>query len=158
MMGVRPRYRASLGSDPATGRLKVACLLLFFCAACGPSGGTQISQSGAGAFDASLASTDDGFAVAWYDRRDGNAEIYLRLLNAMGEPAGPERRLTSSPELSYTADIQPAGTNVAVAWYEEAGGYFFSTAIRCRECRVNERERIADARLRAGHTKDRDRS
>ena len=122
MMGVRPRYRASLGSDPATGRLKVACLLLFFCAACGPSGGTQISQSGAGAFDASLASTDDGFAVAWYDRRDGNAEIYLRLLNAMGEPAGPERRLTSSPELSYTADIQPAGTNVAVAWYEEAGG------------------------------------
>ncbi len=31
-------------------------------------------------------------------------------------------------------------------WYEEAGGYFFSTAIRCRACRCQERERKAKAR------------
>ena len=30
-------------------------------------------------------------------------------------------------------------------WYEEANGYFFSTAIRCRSCRQNERERKAAA-------------
>lgn len=120
MMGVRPRNGASPGSDPGTGRLKVGFLLLFFCAACGPSGGTQISQSGAGAFEPSLASADDGFAVAWYDTRDGNAEIYFRLLNATGEPAGPERRLTNSSELSYEADIQPAGMSFAVAWYEKS--------------------------------------
>jgi Probable zinc-ribbon domain len=37
-------------------------------------------------------------------------------------------------------------------WYEEARGYFFATAIRCRECRAKERERAAEARARAGHT------
>ena len=37
-------------------------------------------------------------------------------------------------------------------WYEDAGGYFFSTAIRCRACRAKERERIAEARAGAGHT------
>ena len=31
-------------------------------------------------------------------------------------------------------------------WYEEAGGYFFSTAIRCRTCRKNEKKRVEDAR------------
>ena len=98
-------------------------LVLLFCAACGgPSGGTQISQSGRGAYDASLTPTSDGFAVAWYDTRDGNPEIYLRRLNAMGEPAGQEHRLTSSPARSDDADIQPARDNFAVAWSEEADG------------------------------------
>ena len=31
-------------------------------------------------------------------------------------------------------------------WYEEAGGYFFATAIRCRRCREKERERKNQAR------------
>ena len=31
-------------------------------------------------------------------------------------------------------------------WYEEAGGYYFSTAIRCRSCRKIERERKTEAR------------
>ena len=36
-------------------------------------------------------------------------------------------------------------------WYEDAGGYFFSTAIRCRSCRKKERERVRAARVTAGH-------
>ena len=36
-------------------------------------------------------------------------------------------------------------------WYEEAGGYFFAGAIRCRECRETERERKREARKQAGH-------
>ena len=39
-------------------------------------------------------------------------------------------------------------------WYEEAGGYFFSTAVRCRKCREKERERKRKARIQAGHNKD----
>lgn len=31
-------------------------------------------------------------------------------------------------------------------WYEEVGGYFFTTAIRCRNCRNIEKERKATAR------------
>lgn len=36
-------------------------------------------------------------------------------------------------------------------WYEEAGGYFFATAVRCRECRELERARKRRARVSAGH-------
>ena len=36
-------------------------------------------------------------------------------------------------------------------WYEEAGGYFFATAVRCRSCRTKERDRKKVARVRAGH-------
>lgn len=36
-------------------------------------------------------------------------------------------------------------------WYEEAGGYFFSTAVRCRECRALEQARKRKARVDAGH-------
>lgn len=31
-------------------------------------------------------------------------------------------------------------------WYEEAGGYYFATAVRCRECRTKERHRKQEAR------------
>ena len=31
-------------------------------------------------------------------------------------------------------------------WYEEAGGYYFATAIRCRNCRKIEKKRKTEAR------------
>jgi hypothetical protein len=99
-------------------------LTLCVClAGCGPTGGTPITDTGSGAFDASLAATTDGFAVAWHDTRDGNAGIYLRLINAMGEPAGPERRLTNGPARSQGVDLQvTSNNNLALAWTEEADG------------------------------------
>ena len=36
-------------------------------------------------------------------------------------------------------------------WYEDVGGYFFATAVRCRPCRQKERERKKEARIQAGH-------
>ncbi len=36
-------------------------------------------------------------------------------------------------------------------WYEVMKGSLDSIAVRCRHCRIKERERVADARLRAGH-------
>lgn len=43
-------------------------------------------------------------------------------------------------------------------WYEEAGGYFFATAVRCRSCRGKERDRKEQARKthREGLRKRRD--
>ncbi len=77
----------------------------------------QVSQSGAGAYEATLATLPDGFAAAWYDTRDGNAEIYLRFLDRSGRPLGSELRLTDNPELSYEADIGLVDGSLAVAWY-----------------------------------------
>ena len=72
-----------------------------------------------GAYDAALAPFGDGFAVTWYDTRDGNAEIYLRLLDENGQPVSPERRLTNSPEDSYEASIDRLGNMMAIAWYDQ---------------------------------------
>ena len=79
----------------------------------------QVSHSGIGAYESALATDKDGFAVAWYDTRDGNAEIYLRLLDESGHPSGPEHRLTETPEASYEASLERIGDNFAIAWYEQ---------------------------------------
>jgi hypothetical protein len=80
-----------------------------------------VSSSGAGAYEAALATTEDGFVTAWYDIRDGNGEIYIRRLNADGEPIGDERRLTSGPEDSYEPSVEVVGDAVVVAWYDKSG-------------------------------------
>jgi hypothetical protein len=79
----------------------------------------QVSQSGTGAYETALATDDAGFAVAWYDMRDGNAEIYLRLLDGTGHPTGPERRLTETPDSSYEPSLERLGDRFFVAWYEQ---------------------------------------
>jgi hypothetical protein len=80
----------------------------------------QISDSRLGAYEAALATDRDGFAVAWYDRRDGNAEIYMRLLDRDGNPDGPERRLTHYPDTSYEASLARVDDDFIVAWYDES--------------------------------------
>ena len=79
----------------------------------------QVSQSSAGAYEAALVTDADGLAVAWYDTRDGNAEIYLRLLDSTGHPSSPERRLTETPDASYEASLERLGDSFLAAWYEQ---------------------------------------
>jgi hypothetical protein len=100
-------------------RHTVALLLILLTAGCGASV-RYVSDSGAGAYEAALTTFGDGFAAAWYDTRDGNAEIYMRLLDGDGNPAGPERRLTTDREDSYEADIIAVDNAVAVAWYDKS--------------------------------------
>ena len=80
----------------------------------------QISNSGKGAYEPALVPFGDGFAVAWYDNRDGNAEIYLRLVDGKGRPTAPERRLTNSPEESYEASLERIDDGLVVAWYDQS--------------------------------------
>lgn len=98
----------------------LAAILTATLSACSAGGPSQVSQSGAGAFEASVTPLHEGLGVAWYDTRDGNAEIYIRLLGADGRIRGPEHRLTNDPEASYEADIVGAGEGFAVAWYDKS--------------------------------------
>jgi len=91
----------------------------LFIAACSDTP-VQISYSRTGAYEVGMAPLGDGFVVAWYDRRDGNGEIYMRLVDATGRPAGPERRLTNSPDDSFEASIDRLGDGVVVGWYDES--------------------------------------
>lgn len=97
-------------------RMSWSCAALA-AAACSPR---QISDSGFGAYEVSLAARSDELVVAWYDTRDGNAEVYVRSLDADGREAGPELRLTATPAESYEADIALISGGFAVAWYEKA--------------------------------------
>ena len=102
-------------------RLQLAlCSFSYALAACSSAPTPiQVSQSGAGAFEAALATDEAGFAVAWYDNRDRNAEIYLRLLDRTGHPSSPERRLTTTPASSYEPSIERLGDSFIIAWYEQ---------------------------------------
>jgi hypothetical protein len=95
-----------------------ASLALACVTACSPP--RQISDSGFGAYEVSLATWSDGLGVAWYDTRDGNAEIYVRALDTAGREQGPELRLTRTEANSYEADIAPLEDAFALAWYEWA--------------------------------------
>ena len=79
----------------------------------------QISRSGKGALEPALTTLGDGFAVGWYDTREGTGEIYIRLLDADGHPAGPERRLTNDPESSYEVSLAQLGDDLVLAWYDQ---------------------------------------
>ena len=97
--------------------LVVASALLIAACSARPA---QISNSRTGAYEVAMTVLGDGFAVAWYDTRDGNGEIYVRLLDAKGRPAGPERRLTNSPDDSYEASIDRLGDGFVVGWYDQS--------------------------------------
>src|SRR4029077_20551761 len=80
----------------------------------------QISQSGRGAFEASLTAIGNQLVTAWYDTRDGHPEIYIRVLDERGRPAGVEHRVTHGTDFAYEPDIAALRGTVAVAWYERS--------------------------------------
>ena len=82
----------------------------------------QVSNSGQGAFGVDIAVSDSALpaAVAWYDTRHENAEIYLRLLDEDLLPASQERRLTESFADAYEPDVVIIDDHIAVVWYEES--------------------------------------
>ena len=105
-------------TQSATSRIALAVLLLSGCD--GPRF-VEISDPGGGAYEASLTRLGDGWAVAWYDTRDGHPEIYTRLLDVNGHPTGPPRRLTDTPNYSYEPQLAAAGiSELVVAWYAES--------------------------------------
>jgi hypothetical protein len=103
----------------AATRSTFALIAALVTAGCGSEGFQQVSETPAGAFEASLATFADGFAVAWYDTRDGHAEIYERELDGSGRPVGEDRRLTTGSGDSYEADIAGTSNGFAVGWYEK---------------------------------------
>jgi hypothetical protein len=100
-------------------RLGLPAAVLAPLLGCGPRP-QQISESGFGAYEVSVSAWPDGLVVAWYDTRDGNAEVYVRLLDAAGQPTGGERRLTHTVTESYEADVAATRDGFAVAWYEKS--------------------------------------
>jgi len=92
--------------------LLAAATLLIACAS--DEDPTQISASGAGAFEVSLAADQERVVAAWYDTRDGNAEIYSRVVGQSSD-----RRLTRTAADSFVPDIALLEDSLVVAWLEK---------------------------------------
>ena len=109
-------------------RWVAALLSSALCCAAAPAGAqsdsVQVSRSGRGAYEASLAAHPRGFAVAWHDTRRGLPEIYARLVDESGRPVSDEYRLTAGAGRSYEPSIDVPDPDVSddlvVAWYEVA--------------------------------------
>jgi hypothetical protein len=70
----------------------------------------------------SLVWTGTEFVVAWQDERDGNKEIYLVRLNALGVKLGTDIRVTNNTENSERPSFAWTGTELALAWQDERDG------------------------------------
>lgn len=105
---------------PCSAALAVVATL----AACGSPAPPLLDLSetppGFGAHEASLSVLADGYAVAWYDTRDGHPEIYARTLDASGQPSGPVHRLTVGTDAAYEPDLVSDGERLIVGWYEKS--------------------------------------
>ncbi|MCH8265058.1 MAG: hypothetical protein IIC10_06630 [Proteobacteria bacterium] len=92
------------------------CLLFVLLTGC--SKVIQVSDSGYGAFEADIEVLDDTtIALAWYDTRHPQAEIYLRLLDHRLKPISAEFRLSENNVESYEVDIVALGENIPASWY-----------------------------------------
>jgi hypothetical protein len=89
-------------------------------ATCACNAPRQVSDSGFGAYEVSLAAWDHGLAIGWYDTRDSNAEIYVRMLDADNRVKDGELRMTYTAAQSYEPDLATLGNDLAIAWYEKA--------------------------------------
>ena len=125
-----------------SGALLLAAALLA--GGCG-NGVQRVSEGDAGAHEVSMARYGSGYALAWYDNRDGNAEIYMRLLDGRGRPAGDEHRLTRDPELSYEPDIAVLDERVVVAWYAKRANGSVQPLLAAFGPEGNEQWRVAIA-------------
>ena len=103
---------------PGSARAAVASTLALAMCACNAP--RQISDSGFGAYEVSLAPWDEGLAIGWYDTRDGNSEIYVRMLDSEKRVKGAELRMTYTAAESYEADLATLGDDLAIAWYEKS--------------------------------------
>lgn len=69
----------------------------------------------------SITSSGSNLHVVWFDRRDaGDAEIYYKHSNDNGDTWSADIRLTNSIGNSYIPVVAVSGSNVHVAWYDDA--------------------------------------
>ncbi len=64
----------------------------------------------------------NGYALAWQDTRDGNAEIYVARLSAGGQRVGDDMRVTDDPRPSLDPSLVWNGAGYGVSWYDRRDG------------------------------------
>jgi hypothetical protein len=85
--------------------------------------GVPLAASGnnRGAYEAALATYGDSLALAWYDTRDGYAQIFVRFIDGTHNPSS-EIQLTRGKRYAYEPSLQLTADRLIAAWYDKAPG------------------------------------
>jgi hypothetical protein len=92
--------------------------------ACTPTGNVRVTNDPAYSDDPSLVWNGTGYAVAWNDARDGNAEIYFARLDTGGTVMGSPLRVTNAASTSEGEVMVWNGGEYAIAWYDQRDGRY----------------------------------
>jgi len=81
----------------------------------------NISSASGLSFSPSLVLTDDGYAIAWDDNRDGaeQEEIYFARFSKDGMKIGDDLRVTNSDGYSMGCSLAFTGSEFGIAWSDE---------------------------------------
>ena len=77
-------------------------------------------------WEPSVAGTNQGFMVTWYDSRDGNDAVYGQYLDVLGQKVGANFAISTDPSLYHyepSVAVSPDGNRYAVFWYTYIGSH-----------------------------------
>jgi hypothetical protein len=91
-------------------------------AACNPVSPRALSETPGKSTSPVLVWTQNGYAAAWTDERDGNPEVYFARLDSQGNKLGGDVRVTSTPGISETPDLAWASSELGMVWSDQRDG------------------------------------
>ena len=80
----------------------------------------------------SVAANDSGFMIAWYDYRNGDADIYAQLYNPNGDSVGGNFLVnddgTGNDQYTWGAsNVAASDSGFVIAWYDYRSGSYYDT-------------------------------
>jgi len=83
---------------------------------------TRITNNSAGSYKPSISVSGSAIALAWYDTRDANDEIYFKLSTNDGVTWGSDSRLTNNTFSSKWPSVSISGPVVNIVWQDNRDG------------------------------------
>jgi len=85
-------------------------------------GDVRVTNDAGRSWGQTMASNGSGYAVTWWENRDGNDEIYFALLDAAGAKTTADVRVTSDSASSNSPDVVWTGSGYGIAWSDSRDG------------------------------------
>jgi hypothetical protein len=83
---------------------------------------TRLTTDAAQSFSPSIAASGSAAHIAWFDRRNGNFEIYHKHSGDGGLSWGVDTRVTVNAAVSNYPSVSVSGSHVHLVWFDERDG------------------------------------
>jgi len=87
-------------------------------------GDVRITNAASDSLHPSQVWTGSAFGVSWYDKRDGNYEIYFVRFSSSGAKIGSDLRVTSATSDSIYPSLSWTGSEFGVSWQDYRDGNY----------------------------------